>query len=81
MVASVNEEMRHFLLQVENWPPHDRIILARKILESVEASSPREPRGYLAEQVIALLKIPQPAPGDEECRKILEEELSSKHCS
>jgi REP element-mobilizing transposase RayT len=39
-------------------------------------------RGSLADavaDVLALLQIPQPAPGDAECREILEDELSRKY--
>ena len=74
MIAIAQEEMRDVLSRVVNWPPRDRIVLARKILETVE-SMPRTTRGYSADEVIALLKMPQPAPGDAECQQILEEEL------
>lgn len=36
-------------------------------------------RGYTADEVIALLQMPQPAPDDAECQQILEEELLRKY--
>jgi hypothetical protein len=36
-------------------------------------------RGYTADQVIAMLQIPQPAPDDAQCQQILEEELLRKY--
>jgi hypothetical protein len=79
MVAIANEEMRVVLSQVSSWPVSDRIMLARKILETVETAPPRATRGYSAEEVISLLAMPQPAPDDAECRRILAEELVRKH--
>ena len=35
--------------------------------------------GFSADEVIRLLKSDQPAPNDDECRAILEEELIKKH--
>ena len=79
MIAIANEEMRGVLSQVSNWPTSDRIVLARKILETVETAPPRATRGYSAEEVISLLAMPPPAPDDAECQQILAEELLRKH--
>ena len=40
---------------------------------------PRATRGFSADQVIQLLQSDQPAPTDEECDRILEEELMKKY--
>jgi hypothetical protein len=40
---------------------------------------PRGTRGFSADQVIQLLHSDQPAPTDEECDRILEEELTKKY--
>ena len=66
--------------QVKTWPPSQRITLARRILESLEtpvrgAAPPRKSLRNL----LGLLKTDAPPPTDEECRKILEEELIKKH--
>jgi hypothetical protein len=78
MITAKNEELRSILSQVEKWPVRDRIVLARLILESLE-TQPRATPGYTAEEVIAQLQMPQPAPSDAECRQILEDELVRKH--
>ncbi len=75
----VNDEIQEVVTRVAGWPAHDRILLARKILESVEQAPVEARRGYTAKEVIGLLNIPQPAPGDEECLDILERELMRKH--
>ena len=36
-------------------------------------------RGFSADEAIALLKMPQPAPDDAQCQQILEEELLRKY--
>jgi hypothetical protein len=66
--------------QVKTWPPSRRLTLARRILESLElsetgASSPRKSLKGL----LGLLKTDVPPPTDEECQRILEEELMKKH--
>lgn len=81
MIVIAQKEMSSVLTQVANWPVQDRMVLARKILETVDSTTPRATRGYSAEEVITLLKMPQPAPSDAECRQILEEELLRKHGS
>ena len=79
MIAEV--EMSNVLRQVADWPEQDRVVLARTILATVRPSATRATRGYSAEEVIALLKMPQPASSDAECRRILEDELLRKHGS
>jgi hypothetical protein len=39
----------------------------------------RPTRGYSADEVIRTLKPDRPAPSDEECDRILEDELMRKH--
>jgi hypothetical protein len=73
-------EISEVVARVAAWPPAERIKLARKILETVEtAGEKRSSRGYSAAEVIALLKMPQPAPNDVECKRIVEEELLRKY--
>jgi hypothetical protein len=77
-----HQEILEVVGRVANWPPADRINLARKILETVETpTEKRTSRGFSAAEVIALLKMPQPAPDDAECKRILEEELLRKYSS
>jgi hypothetical protein len=81
VIVVAQAEMTSVLRQVASWPEQDRVVLARTILATVESATPDTPRGYSADEVIALLKLPQPAPSDIECRQILEEELLRKHGS
>jgi hypothetical protein len=64
---------------VRQWPPEARRDLFRDVLETFhEARPPRQTRGFSADQVIQLLRPDQPAPTDEECDRILEEDLVSR---
>lgn len=81
MIVIATAEMTNVLMQVADWPEQDRIVLARTILATVEPASSPVMRGYSAEEVIALLKMPQPASNDAECRRILEDQLLRKHGS
>ncbi|MBY0523708.1 MAG: hypothetical protein K2R98_09920 [Gemmataceae bacterium] len=78
------DEIRAVVQRVQCWPPPMRIALARRILETLETasggeSSPSLPRGPSAAEVVAVFKTNKPAPSDEECRRILEEELVLKY--
>jgi hypothetical protein len=80
-MVALNSEMEAVVEQVKSWPPETRIALARRVLETLEprGAPSRTERGYSAEEVIARLKMPQPAPSDAECQQILEEELARKY--
>jgi len=73
-------EFAEIMSQVASWPVEDRVVLARKILESVGETPRRRPGGHTADEVIRLLNISEPTPNDQECRQILEEELLRKYC-
>ena len=47
--------------------------------EAAPAATVHARRGFSADEVIALLKMPQLAPDDAQCRQILEEELLRKY--
>ena len=66
MNASEAPEISEIVNRVVTWPPQQRVSLARRILETVEvAPQPATgPRGYSADEVIAMLKMPQPTPDD-----------------
>ncbi len=73
-------EMFEVLNHVRTWVPEMRIVLARRILETLEApeiSNP--PRKMSLDQVLGLLKTDSPPPDDKECAKIVEEERLRKH--
>ena len=58
-----------------------RGFVLQAVREKVEATpdAKRGKRGFSADEVIALLKMPQPAPDDAECQRIVEDELLRKH--
>jgi hypothetical protein len=76
MSAPETNEMFEVLDRVKTWVPEMRIVLARKILETLEPSKISEPlRKMSLDQVFGLLKTDSPPPNDEECAKIVKEEV------
>lgn len=73
-------EMSEVLSRVKTWMPEMRIVLARKILETLYPPQISEPpRKMSLHQVFGILKTDSPPPNDEECAKIVEEERLRKH--
>jgi hypothetical protein len=65
---------------VRHWPAEARRDLLRDVLKTLDEERPaRLTRGFSADQVIQLLHSDQRAPNDEECDRILEEELMKKY--
>jgi hypothetical protein len=62
--------------ELKSWSPSERLRLARLLLETIEThtGSPPARKGSLKD-LLGVLKTDAPAPNDEECRAILEEEL------
>ena len=84
MTVAETNDIAEVVQKVRSWPAGMRIALARRILETLEASpeteaTPTLPRGPSAAEVIAMFKTDKPAPSDEDCERILEEELSKKY--
>jgi hypothetical protein len=72
--------MNRILEEISNWEPQARISLARHILQTLEApevSTP--PKQKSLNQIFGLLKTDKPAPTDEECEQIIEEERMRKY--
>jgi hypothetical protein len=78
MNATDPSHIADMLDELKTWSPTDRIRLARRILETLEAGEPGSPARSLKD-ILGLLKTPGRPPGDEECQAILEEELAKKH--
>ena len=73
-------DMSEVLSRVKTWMPEMRIVLARKILETLNPLQISEPpRKMSLNQVFGILKTDSPPPNDEECAKIVEEERLRKH--
>ena len=79
MISTNHDELQKVIARVADWPAHDRITLARKILETVEEITTPATGGLRGEEVIKLLQIPQPAPDDDECGRIVLEERLRKY--
>jgi hypothetical protein len=80
MSVAESEPISEVWEQVKTWSKSRRITLARRILESLDTTEmqPTLPRRSLKD-LLGLLKTDAPPPTDEECRRILEEELMKKH--
>jgi len=74
------DPVNEVLDRVNTWSPAQRVTLARRILESLEARPISElPRTRSLRNLVGLLKTDAPPPSDEECRQNLEEELTKKY--
>jgi hypothetical protein len=83
MVAT-NPQLEDVLQRVKTWPAEARLALAKKILETLEAESRPSSmpgRGVPVDHVLGLWSTTSPPPTDEECDRILAEELQRKHAS
>jgi len=80
MSVTASGRIGGILDQLKDWPSSERLRLARMILETIETPPVSEPprKGSLKD-LLGILKTDAPAPTDEECRAILEEELIKKH--
>ena len=80
MNATETSEIFEVFSRVKTWMPEMQIVLARKILETLEPSKILEPpRTMSLNQVFGILKTDSPSPDDEECAKIAEEERLRKY--
>jgi hypothetical protein len=73
-------EYASVLETIRRWPPETRRGLLQDVIHSLaeERTTPSR-RGVSADQAAGLLKTDRPAPTDEECDRILEEELMKKY--
>jgi hypothetical protein len=63
---------------VRAWPVDQRLALVQEIVESLR-TLPRAARPRTLDRAVGLLRRPGPAPTDEECARIIEEERLAKH--
>lgn len=68
------------LESVRVWSPSMRIVLARKVLETLESAEITEPpRMMCLDDVVGLLQTDAPPPDDDGCDRILEQERTRKY--
>jgi hypothetical protein len=84
MTSAETTEVADIVRRVQSWPVTLRIALARRILETLEAPpvpdrSANQGHGLSAAEVMAKFRPVVPTPSDEECERVLEEELSKKY--
>ncbi len=80
MSVSESSNIEGLLDRLRMWPSSDRLRLARRILETLEAGTPEgPPHPRSLRDILGLLKTDNPPPTDEECQALLEEELAQKH--
>jgi hypothetical protein len=80
-MAQATDDYTTVLARVESWPLHTRLAFAQDVLRSLGRELPpgsQPPRRSLR-ALLGLLHVPGPAPSDEECRRMLEEELLRKY--
>ena len=65
--------------RVRTWPPEERRDLAQRILETLPAESPRPSGKAGLRGLLGLARTGGPPPSDEECRRMLEDELLEKY--
>jgi len=74
-----SRDISDVLERVRTWTPGMRIVLARKVLETLESAAISEPpRTMLLDDVVGLLQTDVPPPDDEECDRIVEQERARK---
>ncbi len=79
MTAIEFPDISDVLERLRTWTPGMRIVLARKVLETLESPAISEPpRTMLLDDVIGLLQTDAPAPDDAECKRIVEQERATK---
>ena len=75
-----SRDIADVLERVRAWTPGMRIVLARKVLETLESASISEPpRSMLLDDVVGLLRTDEPPPDDDECDRIVEQERVRKY--
>ena len=80
MSVTESGKIEGILDELRNWPGSERLRLARMILETLELDrTSMPPRQESLVDLLGVLKTNAPAPTDEECRVILDEELIKKH--
>jgi hypothetical protein len=81
MSAVEMSEVTGILDRVKEWPVESRIVLARRILETVgpEGSPPPARRGRSVQDLIGLGAGDSPPPDDETVRRWIEERWSEKY--
>jgi len=80
MPVADTREISEVLSRVRYWAPEMRIVLARKVLETLESPAIAEPpRAMALDEVIGVLRTDAPPPDDRQCEEIVREERERKY--
>ncbi len=80
MSTMQSPDISDVLERVRTWTPGMRIVLARKVLETLESAAiSAPPRTMLLEDIVGLLQTDEPPPDDEECDRIVDQERARKY--
>lgn len=80
MINAESPEVTEILTRVSAWPSEARAALARRILAGLRPPHHAAPgSGYWAAEVIAALRMPQPAPDDATVKRWIDEERMEKY--
>jgi hypothetical protein len=82
-MVAIAARLEEVVEQVKSWPAEDRITLARRVLETLEAEPAKAstPRGPALDQVLGLWQPTGPIPDDEECRQTVMDHRLQKYGS
>lgn len=73
-------DVSEILVRISDWPAADRLRLAQEILGGISRDMrPRAPSGPSLKSLLGVLDLGVTPPSDEECQRILEDELLRKH--
>jgi len=80
MPATEADEVVDVLTRVSTWPAAKRLALARELLQTLSGDLSSVPASRKSlKDLLGLLKTEGTPPSDEECDRILQEELARKH--
>jgi hypothetical protein len=75
-----SDEVVEVLTRVSTWPPAKRLALAQELLQTLTGDLGARTSSHTSlKDLLGLLKTQGPPPSDEECDRILQEELARKH--
>lgn len=74
-------QVAEILERVKNWPPEPKILLARRILETLDSgdSAARARRGRSVRELIGIGAGDSPPAGDQTVRRWIDEHRAEKH--
>jgi hypothetical protein len=84
MTPVETNQVADIVRRVQNWPASLRVVLARRILETLESPAveqppPKLPRGPSAAEIAAMFKTDKPAPDDATVKQWIEEHRMEKY--